>query len=102
MTVKSPCNFEEMLLRVTRCLEKREAFRKINIYEQILPVCSICGDIRDDQGVEKGKGVWMKSTDFIAQKTSAQLSHAYCNDCLRKEHPDLADAIISEMNSKKS
>ena len=95
-----PCNIEEMLLRIARCLEKQEALRKINIYEQILPVCCICGDIRDDHGVGKGKGVWLKSTDFIAKKTSAQLSHAYCNECLRNEHPDIADEIISEMNAK--
>jgi len=79
-----PCQFEELILRIERCLEKQEALQKIKIYEEILPVCCVCGDIRDDRGTEKGKGVWMKSAEFIIKQTSAQVTHTYCHKCYQK------------------
>ena len=95
-----PCKYEELVLRIERCLEKQEAFQKIKIYEEILPVCCVCGDIRDDTGEEHGNGSWMKSGDFIIKKTTAAVSHSYCNKCMRELYPDTADEIIAEINSK--
>lgn len=40
-------------LLVTRDLTEQ---RKLRLYEQILPVCCMCGKIRDDYGGERGKG----------------------------------------------
>ena len=79
-----PCETEELIIRIGRCLEKQEALQKIKIYEEILPVCCVCGDIRDDSGVEQGKGIWMKSGEFIIKKTSAQVTHTYCQKCYTK------------------
>lgn len=79
-----PCESEELILRIKRCLEKLEAFQKVRIYEEILPVCCVCGDIRDDRGTEKGKGVWKKSGKFIIENTSAQVTHTYCHKCYQK------------------
>ena len=79
-----PCDTDELLLRVARLLKKQEAFRKIKIYEEILPVCCVCGDIRNDTGVEQGNGVWMKSSEFIIKKTSAEVTHTYCHKCYNK------------------
>ena len=95
-----PCESEELIIRIGRCLEKQEAFQKIKIYEGMLPVCCSCGDIRDDTGMGQGKGNWMKAGDFIAKKTSSKVTHSYCNDCLRKLYPDMADEIIAEIDSK--
>ena len=90
-----PCDSDELLLRAARCLERQEVLQKIKIYEEMLPVCCVCGDIRDDTGEEKGNGVWMKSTEFIIKKTSTQVTHTYCKDCIRKQYPDIADEIIA-------
>jgi len=79
-----PCDLEELLIRIERCLERQNAFQKINIYEKILPVCCVCGDIRDDEGVAQGEGVWVKSSEFIITKTSAKVTHTYCNKCYQK------------------
>ena len=66
-----PCNVDELLLRVERCLEKMDAFKKnkelnskltdlnhelSNAYNKIketnriLPICKVCQDIRDNRG----------------------------------------------------
>ena len=90
-----PCESEELLIRIARCLEKQEALHKIKIYEEMLPICCVCGDIRDDTGVEKGKGSWMKSAEFIIEKTIAKVTHTYCKDCIKKQYPDIADEIIA-------
>ncbi len=76
-----PCDTEELLIRIGRCLEKQDTLKKVKIYEGILPVCCVCGVIRDDTGVEHGKGQWMKVDEFIHRKTTAEVSHTYCPIC---------------------
>ena len=55
--LSKPCDPNELLARMENCLKKQEALRKIKVYEEILPVCSVCGLIRDDRGVEHGHQV---------------------------------------------
>ncbi len=61
---------------------------EIKVLRGILPVCCCCGLIRDDTGVEQGKGEWMEVDKFIVQKTDAQVSHTYCPKCYDKEMED--------------
>lgn len=82
--LQKPVDTDELLLRIDRCLEKKEALRKLKIYETIIPVCCVCGKIRDDTGVEPGHGKWLKPDVFIYTKTSAEVTHAYCPECLEK------------------
>lgn len=79
-----PCEHEELVIRANRCLDKLEALRKIKIYEEMLPVCCVCHQIRDDTGTEHGKGKWLGLDEFIAKKTNVQLSHTYCPNCYKK------------------
>lgn len=50
-----------------------------------LPICCYCGVVRDDTGVEHGKGTWMKMDQYIIEKTRAEVSHGCCPKCYRKE-----------------
>lgn len=79
-----PCDADELLLRVARCLEKQEAFRKVKIYENILPICMYCKSIRDDTGTEPGKGKWMRMETYLRQKSGADISHGCCPECFEK------------------
>lgn len=57
--------------------------RKIlKLYEQILPVCCVCGKIRDDQGVAAGQGAWDRLDHYISKHTDAKLTHTFCPECL--------------------
>jgi len=71
----------ELLARVKTQIE-------LKILKGILPLCCVCGLIRDDTGVEQGKGEWLKVDKFISKKTDAYISHSYCPECLKKAKAD--------------
>ncbi len=75
--VTKPFNGVELLARVKTHIE-------LKTLRGILPFCCVCGLIRDDTGVEYGKGEWIKIDEFITQKTDVQVSHAYCPRCYEK------------------
>jgi PAS domain S-box-containing protein len=62
--------------------------KKLQLYEQLLPVCCMCGKIRDDQGLAPGQGPWDRLDLYISRHSDARLSHTFCPECLaqyRKE-----------------
>lgn len=79
-----PCDVDELLLRMDRCLQKQDAVRKIDIYEKVLPICCVCSQIRDDTGVGHGEGEWMSMDAFVKKRTTVALSHTYCPICYEK------------------
>ena len=68
--------------------ELQKALTEIKTLRGILPVCCVCGLIRDDTGVEYGKGEWMKIDKFVHLKTDAEISHNYCPKCYKKAMED--------------
>jgi len=59
--------------------------REIRVLEGLLPICSFCKRIRDEQGE------WRQLETYIAARSLARFSHTFCRDCGRREYPDLAD-----------
>jgi PAS domain S-box-containing protein len=55
--------------------------QRLELFEQILPVCCVCGKIRDDSSTEHGKGEWGKLDDYVRRHSEAQFSHTFCPDC---------------------
>lgn len=49
----------------------------------LVPICSICKKIRDDEGG------WNPLEAFIQQRSTAKFSHSLCPDCLQKNYSDL-------------
>jgi len=77
-----PCDSDELIIRIERCLEKQEALQKIKIYENILPVCTYCKSIRDDDaGTDHGKGKWLRMEEYIHTKSGTDISHGCCPAC---------------------
>jgi hypothetical protein len=62
---------------------------EIKTLRGILPVCCVCGLIRDDSGVEHGTGEWTKVDKFNGQKADAVLSHSYCPKCYDRAMKEL-------------
>lgn len=58
--------------------------KKLNLYEQILPVCCVCGKIRDDEGAAPGEGAWDRLDHYITKHSDAKLSHTFCPPCLEE------------------
>ena len=84
-----PCETEELLYRVSRCLDKLELNRKIKIYETVLPVCCVCKKIRDDEGKEPGTGEWMIMEEYLTRRGKLDITHSYCPDCEKKAYEDI-------------
>ncbi len=84
-----PCDADELLLRIARCLEKQEAFRKVKLYENILPICMYCKSIRDDTGVEPGSGKWIAVEQYMLAKNGTLMSHTFCPQCREQAEKDM-------------
>lgn len=89
---------EEIETRKKTETDLKKALAEIKTLQGILPICCVCGLIRDDTGVAPGKGEWMKVDKFVTQKTDAQVSHGYCPKCHAKAMEDCA-AMFSAVGS---
>jgi len=83
-----PCNPDELLIRSQRCIEKRYILEVNKMYEKILPICMYCKNIRDDTGVEIGRGKWFVIEEFFSLKNDVNFSHSCCPDCAKIHHND--------------
>ena len=64
--------------------ELREALDHIKTLQGILPICSFCKKIRDDQGY------WSQVEGYISKHTDAQFSQGICPECLKQHYPEFA------------
>jgi PAS domain S-box-containing protein len=55
--------------------------KRVELYEKLLPVCCVCGKIRDDQGVDPGCGGWQRLDQYLVRHSDAEFSHTFCPDC---------------------
>lgn len=65
--------------------ELQEALARVKILRGLLPICSKCKDIRDDQGY------WRQIESYIKEHSEAEFSHSICPICLKELYPDLCD-----------
>jgi PAS domain-containing protein len=71
---------------LTRKNRELEAARdRIKVLRGLLPVCSWCKNIRDDQGY------WTQMEAYIRDHSEAEFTHSFCPDCLKKHYGDLMD-----------
>ncbi len=61
------------------------ALSDVNTLEGVVPICSSCKKIRDDEGV------WNILEAYLTKHTGAQFSHGICPDCTVKYHAELAE-----------
>lgn len=65
----------------------QDALDSVRTLRGLLPICSNCKKIRDDQGH------WQVMESYIQGRTEASFTHGMCPDCLRQIYPSLADKI---------
>jgi hypothetical protein len=61
----------------------KEALEEIRVLRGILPICSYCKKIRDDQGY------WRQLEAYIREHSEADFSHGICPICFEKHFPGL-------------
>jgi GAF domain-containing protein len=60
----------------------QDALIQVQTLQGLLPICSYCKKIRDDQDN------WQPMEFFISQRSGAKFSHGVCPDCLREHYPE--------------
>jgi len=63
--------------------ELQEALKEIKTLRSMLPLCSFCKKIRDDQGY------WEQVDVYIHKHLQADISHSICPDCAKEQYSDL-------------
>jgi len=79
-----PFDYEEFLLRVQRCVEKRELRHRLKLYEDLLPLCGGCRRIRDDTRGEPGSVRWVALEEYLLRNPGAKALHGPCPECARE------------------
>jgi hypothetical protein len=65
--------------------ELQAALAEVKTLRSILPVCSYCRKVRDDENY------WHSVENYIALHTNTRFSHGICPDCLKTElEPQIA------------
>lgn len=81
---------KEILVR-TRTEEDKEklinelqvALAQVKTLSGLLPICSSCQQIRDNNGR------WTRVEEYIQKKTNAEFTHGICPKCAKKLYPEL-------------
>jgi hypothetical protein len=59
------------------------AMQEIKSLNKLLPICTSCKKIRNDDGY------WSSVDNYIKEHSGTQLTHSLCPDCLKKIYPDI-------------
>lgn len=70
----------------TKNSELASALAEIKTLRDILPICSFCKKIRDDQGY------WNQVEQYISDHTGTKFSHGICDDCMAEHYPEFGNA----------
>lgn len=62
--------------------ELRDALSRIKTLSGMLPICSSCKKIRDDQGY------WNQIEVYISKHSETEFSHGICPECAKKLYPE--------------
>jgi phosphoserine phosphatase RsbU/P len=90
--VNKPFDFDELEARVfvgaqmvqlqsqleERAAELQDALSRVKQLQGLLPICSYCKSIRDDQDY------WHRVEHYIGSRSEAQFSHGICPECWKK------------------
>ncbi len=78
----------ELLKQKNQALE--HALSEIKTLHSILPMCSHCRKVRDDEGV------WERLEAYVSEHTDTRFSHSLCPNCIRELYPEHADEILKK------
>lgn len=72
-----------ILIRLHNTVSKLEkALAEVKTLRGILPICSFCKKIRDDDGY------WNQVEVYVKERSAADFSHSICPDCLKEHYPE--------------
>ncbi|MCD6374113.1 MAG: response regulator [Caldisericaceae bacterium] len=75
--------------------ELKNALNEIKQLHGMLPICSYCHKIRDDEGY------WHRVEEYIEQHADVSFTHSLCPDCLVELYPEYAEKVKQRRKDKK-
>jgi DNA-binding NtrC family response regulator len=91
--LQKPCDIDELLYRISNCFAKQDLQRKVQLYETILPVCSYCKKIRDDNQESQTNGTWYEFEEYLQKVRRVNVSHGCCPACYAKVKKQLQNKL---------
>ena len=76
-------------------LDLQNALTEVKKLSGMLPICSSCKKIRDDDGY------WQQIEEYIRDHSEADFTHGICNDCVKELYPEFHQKFEEKMNDKK-
>ena len=90
--VKGQVNFDVLVRSLRYAIERkqmfialRDALSQVKILRGLLPICSKCKAIRDDEGN------WRQIESYIKERSEAEFSHGICPVCSKELYPEFCD-----------
>lgn len=94
MTVEQKSALESLRLILAHMIEQRavaselaEALTQLKTLQGLLPFCSYCKSVRNDEGY------WDRIEDYLHEHADADLTHSICPSCMREHFPQFAGRI---------
>lgn len=76
---------EELIINLQKALSE------VKNLSGMLPICSSCKKIRDDDGY------WQQIEEYIRDHSNADFTHGICNDCVEKLYPEFYPKFKEKM-----
>ncbi len=73
-----PLDFDELWTRLRVAERILRYATQVRQLEEMLPICSYCKKIRDDQNY------WQQIEGYINERTGSEFSHSICPDCYQR------------------
>jgi len=70
--------------------ELQDAMDNIKTLKGLLPICSFCKKVRNDNGY------WEQVEVYVRDHSDAKFTHGFCPDCLKEHFPEFADGIDAD------
>lgn len=58
--------------------------KRLKLLETLLPVCCMCGKVRDDTARGPGRGDWRSLEEYVLEHSNADFSHTFCAECYHR------------------
>jgi hypothetical protein len=93
--LSKPLNVEELWMRLRVAERILQFATQVRLLEELLPICSYCKKIRDDQNY------WQQMESYINERTGSEFSHSVCPDCVvRVVQPQLDKMRVERVIKK--
>jgi hypothetical protein len=80
---------EELIFNLQRALAE------VKTLSGLLPICSSCKKIRDDEGY------WQQIEEYISRHSDLDFTHGICNDCVKDLYPEIYPEFKEKMNAER-